>query len=220
MSGKIANPPVVPAIGTSGSFTLSSPFSVPADTVYVVSAVRTFADLAMAGQDPMALIYAPAGLTQTDYDNDVASGAVVVVLTSGTSAPVYVPSSYLSQQPSKDVVPYSMMVGSFNLGPLPDSLDLTALTNLISQLISATMGIASPEVLLHAIPATTVVTSAQDAAMTQARLASVTNNKTLYARLVTLQTSYNSLQQRYNALASACVNAGLTTESASASGSG
>lgn len=220
MSGNITNPPVVPAIGTSGSFTLKSPFSVPADTVYIVSAVRTFADLAMAGQDPMALIYSPAGLSSTDYDNDVASGAVVVVLTSGTSAPVYVPSSYLVQQPSQDAVPYSMMIGSFNLGPLPDALDLTALVNLITQLIAATVGIADPQVELHAIPTTTVVTSAQDAAMTQARLAAVTNNQTLYARLVALQTAYNSLQQRYNALVSACVNAGFTSESQSASGSG
>jgi len=220
MSGSIANPPVVPAIGTSGSFTLKTPFSVPTDTVYIVSAVRTFADLAMAGQDAMALVYSPVNLTQTDSDHDVAAGAVVVVLTSGTNAPVYVPSSYLVQQPSQDVVPYSMLIGSFNLGPLPDSLDMTALLNLIKQLISATVGIEDPDVELHAIPTTTVVTSAQDAAMTQARLAAVTNNTTLYARLVALQTTYNLLQQKYNALVSACIAAGVNSESGSGSGSG
>jgi hypothetical protein len=200
MSTPISNPPLAPALGSSGVFTLLTPFNVTEGVIYTVSAVRTFADLVQSGQDPMALIYSPVNLSQTDYQNDVAAGAVVIVLTSGTSPSIYVPSTYLNGQPTSDVVPYSTLLASVLLGPLPDGLDVTGLLDQIQQLAEATLGISGATVTLHAIPSTNVVTSSEDAAMTQARLAQITNNTTPYARLLQSQAALLDLQTRYNGL--------------------
>lgn len=200
MTTNLDNPPLAPAVGSSGNFTAKAPFTLQADTIYTVIAVRTFSDMAAAGADPLAQVYAPVGLAQADYTNDVDAGALVVVLSSGTSQPVYIPTTYLDGVPSNDIVPYSTLVGSFVLGPLPDSIDVSELLAQIGQLIEASVGVSNPPVTLHAIPSTNVVTAAQDAAMTQARLAAISNNMSLYARLLKTQAALQDVTTRYNAL--------------------
>jgi hypothetical protein len=212
-------PPLAPAVGTSGVFTVTTPFMLTENTVYTVSAVRTFQDILNAGQDPVALIYAPVGLSTDNYQTDLVAGALIVVLSSANAAPVMVPTTYISQVPNGDAVPYSLLIGSFQLGPLPDSLDVSNLLNQIQELISATLGVDNPGVTLHAIPSSQAVTSAQDAAITQGRLAAITNNMSVYARLLKTQQALQDLQTQYNGLVQYLVTIGAQGNAGSGSGS-
>lgn len=134
---------ITPPVGTKGVITLNEPFAndVTANVPYTVAAVRTLADIAAAGQDPYALYYAPKGLSQDVYQQDVDNGACLLSLQSPAGQWVYVPNSYLANAPAAGGVPYTVMGVAINLGALPDSLSLAYFKSTIQQLAHDLLGV-------------------------------------------------------------------------------
>lgn len=194
-------PTMTPQLGLKGVWKLVTPWSADANTVYECIGIRSFTSLLQDGIDPVAAFYAPLNLGDTEYQADLAAGAVIVTLASDTSAPIQVPSSYIDGYPQLDVVPYSNVCGSFLLGPLPDSVDLSALQARIAEVVEDTMGV-TPTVNLHRLPSTDVVTTDESVTMEAARQAAITDRTTTYAQFQKIDQMYQSLRTQYDALVS------------------
>ena len=186
----------IPPIGTTGKFVLKDPFASTLQTgvSYTCSAIRRFNDITNQGLNVFEQFYNPYDITQDIYNRDLKNNEVIITLTSTSTAPVYVPSSYIAAFPSGDVVKYHRVVLSLDLGMLPDSLDLTFLKKELSNVTSDTVGV-DLTVNENAGPYTETVTVAKDLELSAARDAKIKNRTTDYSRMLALQTENAKLKQ-------------------------
>lgn len=186
----------LPPIGTKGKYVLKDPFATLIDSTvsYTCGAIRRFKDIANQGGQVFDQYYSLYGLTDEIYQRDVKNDEAIVTLLSESTAPIYVPSSYIAQFPSGDTVPYHRVVLSLDLGMIPDALDLTYLKSGIVNVVSDTIG-ATATVNENAAPYTETMTVAKDLELTAAREAKIKNRTTDYAQVLDLQTENAKLKQ-------------------------
>lgn len=185
---------VTPPTGTEGLFLLRLPFEVSPSISYRVGAQREFEELVTRGFDVVKEVYTPAGLTAQDYENDKAAGALLIVLTSKTSKPVYVPDTYIESYPNMEIVPHVWLIASVSIGMVPQTYDTTRLSQSIQQAVADDIGV-SPQVTIAVAPTVSAVTQTQAAAAASARLAAIKNKSTAYATILKLQAQIDDLQQ-------------------------
>ena len=200
---------ITPAIGASGIYVVTTPYTIRPATTYTCKAIRSFDDIYRLNEDVFALYYEPYGLTLVEFNNDVAAGAVIVTLManeiglevnpSDPKTIIYIPDTYISSFPNGDAIPYSHIVLSASLGALPDYLDVSDTMSDIGNIISEKIGV-TPEVNIHKAPMSNVMTSSAHNAAEIARQAAVTNRNTIYTQYYELNNLYNSLLGRYNDL--------------------
>jgi hypothetical protein len=176
---------ITPPLGARGLFVLRAPFNAKATVVYRVTGERSFEDLINRGVDPMKLVYDPVSLVEADYQADVAAGAAIITLMSDSEKAIYVPDTYIDSYPNMGVVPHSWMVATVDLGILPDSYDLTRLTQSVKQAVSDYIGVEST-VSVATIPTTDAVTQEQAVADAAARSAAIAIRTTPYAENLVL----------------------------------
>jgi hypothetical protein len=213
---------IVPSINSSGIFTLAAPFEamLTAGMSYTCRAVRTIADLVADGKDPYTDTYVANGLTQTQYNTDVANGVCIVSLaptsTSGTT--VYVPSSFITALPSSGGVNYQILGLLVNMGALPVSTDLTYLKTQISEIVQNTIG-STPTLTAAKLSAVSLLSSADDAKYQAARALLISSSQTNLAKALTNEAALASATQKITALEAYIVqlNAEITTLKASGS---
>lgn len=193
---------VIPELNASGVYTLLAPFDtmLVSGLVYTCIATRKLADFTALGLDPKSKYYDPYGIPDARYISDVAAGVCIVSLQSTGGDLVYVPSSYIKSFPKGGGIPYTPLVLGVSLGAIPDTLDLSYLNTQITALISDTIGVV-PEIKPVAVGNTAQVDVDVHRSLEASRLVNITNNKTDRAKLIELQTRYNSLQQKYDQLA-------------------
>jgi hypothetical protein len=167
-------------------FVLRAPFVASATIVYRVADVSTFEAMISRGQDPMTLVYTPAGLVAADYATDTAAGAAVITLMSDSATPIYVPDTYIDSYPNMAVAAHSWTVATVDLGILPDTYDTTRLTQAVQQAVSDYIGVEST-VTIATVPTTDAVTQAEAVAAAAARAAAITTRTTPYAANLLLQ---------------------------------
>ncbi len=186
---------LIPPIGTRGLYTLKAPWSVAPGVLYTCAAIRKFIDLENLGTDVFVTYYEPYGLDRTVYEQDRRNDEVLLTLVSETTAPLYVPSSYLASFPDQSHRNYQHVVLSASLGPLPDYIDLSFAQDQVASVISDVIGMA-PTVHLSLAPSTGVVTPEQHDALEAARMAAVANRTTDRARVLELTRVNQELSQR------------------------
>jgi len=200
--------PKTPPIDATGTFTVTSPYSLVPNTLYTCRAIRAFQDLIADGVDIAATYYVPKGLTTTDYQADAAVNANIITLMSTTAPTLYIPDTFIASFPDMSNVAYSTIVLACSMGPLPDSLDLTAAEQAVQDAVSDIVGI-SPTVTLFSVPSDSVMTQDDATTAETARQAAITNRTTDHAQLLALQAQYATLLQQYQALEAIVVAAGL-----------
>ena len=174
---------LTPPVNVSGMFTLANPFSqdVIPNTPYTVIAVRKFADIIKKGEPPYETYYVPRGLTLSDYQRDTAAMECIVTLRSAAGQFIYVPTSYILSYPNQSGVKYTAIALLVELGAIPDTTDLIAVKNRVSNVVRDTFGLTP--VIQQVAYSDTVLKSASDhAAIEGARLAAVTEQQTDYAK--------------------------------------
>lgn len=201
-------PRLTPPLSSKGLYVLSPPFSVPANTIYTCQAIRSLRDIYEMGDDPFKLYYEPLGLTDVEFQADLAVDAKIVTLmvdaldasvTPLAASYVYVPDTYISKYPDQSFVPYSHTVLSLSLGLLPDGLDLTALKTQVANVCSDTIGVI-PTVNEHIVPTSGGVTQSQHETMELARQGLITLRDSDYARLQAQIANNVLLQQQITTL--------------------
>lgn len=198
----------VPPIGTRGIYSLKAPFTTVPDTLYTCAAIRHFKDIQNQGTDVFKRYYEPYEIEQIRYQDDLATGVVLVSLVSDTENPIYVPSSYIAAFPNLNSVNYHHVVLSLSLGALPEYLDLTFLKDQIAGVASDTIGV-SPTVYENIATTTNTVSPEEHDAITIAREAAIKNRITDYARVIELQQQKASLEQRLQILETILIENGL-----------
>jgi hypothetical protein len=195
--------PLNPNIGSSGLWTLASPFDakLQANVSYSCVAVRLLSDIIGNGGDPFTLYYSPNGLTKTDFQNDVTAGASIVSLQATGGTWLYVPNTYITQMPSQNNVPYTSIVLGVHCGALPDSLDLTYVKSKVALAVRDAIGV-TPTIKSLAVSAKTLISQTEHAAITSTRNAAISQNGTPTAQLLTLKNQLTSSQQQVSSLTS------------------
>jgi len=119
---------VIPSYFAAGSYTANNPFDmvVRPEKYYKVEALRSVNEMLGDNQNMFKLIFEPAGVTATDYQNmldDVTKqqGAILVLIASDGSR-VYVPTTYLKSFPLTDGVSYERLCLVIDLGAVPPDL--------------------------------------------------------------------------------------------------
>ncbi|MBB5409270.1 hypothetical protein HDG34_003211 [Paraburkholderia sp. HC6.4b] len=190
--------PLNPNVGASGLWSLVAPFDqlISPALAYSCVAVRLLVDIIAAGGDPFTLYYQPQDLTQTDYQNDVAAGAAIVSLQATGGNWVYVPSTYISQMPNANNIPYRGIVLGVNLGALPDSLDLTYVKSQVSAAVQDAIGVHPGAVTSLAVTSKTLISPQEDASITASREALMGSKGTPTAQLAAARAQIATLQQQ------------------------
>ncbi|WP_144106736.1 hypothetical protein [Paraburkholderia sp. BCC1886] len=188
--------PLTPNLNSSGSWNLTAPFAalLTSNVSYKCVAIRSLSDLIAAGADPYSLYYSANGLTQADYQADVTAGASIVSLQSSSGSWVYVPTTYISQMPGQNNISCTSIVLGVNLGPLPDSLDLTFVKTQVANAVTDSLGVSNPTVVGLAVSAKTLISSAEAAAAAAARQAVINSIGTPTAQLIAAQKTVTTQQ--------------------------
>jgi hypothetical protein len=190
-----------PNLGAAGLWTLNAPFNaaLQANVSYKCMAIRKLSDIIAAGGDPFSTYYSPLGLSQTQYQADVAANASIVSLQASGGTWVYVPNTYIAQMPNPNNITYRSIVLGALLGPLPDSLDLTYVKSQVVNAVQDAIGV-TPVMNSLAVSAALQISPAEDASLKAARAALIASNDTPTARLIALQAKYDTLQQQFQTL--------------------
>lgn len=189
-----------PAIGMSGVFTLTSPFTIAQDKVYKVEGHRTFSEIISSGDDPIELVYEPVGLTEEHYQVDAAlEGILVLILVNEEGHRVLVPNKYLVDYPNTALVPHEWVVATTSLGMLPVDFDFQRLRDAIAESVSNYTGVEASVYFVRK-KTSTVITEAEAEQLAAIRQAAITYRETSYADKVALQRRVDALQQEINDL--------------------
>lgn len=185
----------IPPIGTRGRYSLTSPWSAAPGVLYTCAAVRRFVDIENLGTDVYETYYAASGLERSDYERDRQNDEAIVTLVSETTAPIYVPSSYIAAFPDLSHRNYHHVVLSASLGPLPDYIDLTFVRDQVAAAVSDVVG-QEATVHLSVAPMSGTVSPEEHEALEAARQAAIQNRTTDRARLIEAQGKVTQLEQR------------------------
>lgn len=184
---------LTPPVGASGIFALASPFDVQLipGVSYTCIAVRKFADIQKLGVDPFSVYYVPNSLSEAIYTADVTAGECIVTLRSNGGTFLYVPTSYITSYPNMGGIPYTAIILGISLGAIPNTLDLTAVKTKISNVVQDSFGI-TPQIQQAAISETKNMSISDANAIESARLASITDDQTDYAKYLAVNALYQT----------------------------
>lgn len=135
---------ILPTIGSSGYFRLKAPLStlIIENEVYTCRAIRTLNDYLANNEDPLTDVYKNYGLSDAEYQTDIASNASIVSLQSDSGHWLYIPARYIDSYPLTNGIPYRTVMIGISLPSLPVDKDIsyvgTDLTNLIKDRLGVT----------------------------------------------------------------------------------
>lgn len=188
---------LIPSIGMKGIWTTIAPFdtALTASTVYECVSVRKLADVIASGEDGYAKYYKPYAAPLTDYVNDARSGTCIISLVSGNGQWRYIPSNRILATPSMAGVKYNRLVMGITLGELPDTMDLSPLSEAVALAVHHFLAIDAPVQLI--VTSATILKTQDDHT---ARMASINAsrdlNKNDYTRNVELTAEVLSLRNK------------------------
>ena len=135
----------LPDIGSSGIFTLKSPYDVlvKPKVMYTCKAIRNLNDCLAEGLDPFSYYYESVGLTETDYNADLKNDVSIVSLQTKDGEWLYIPSNYIIKFPDMNGIVYRAIMLGISLGAVPDTLKLDALKTSMTNLVRDALGVDS-----------------------------------------------------------------------------
>ncbi len=191
----------LPAIGSVGTYTLLAPFNtmILPDDEYTCTAIRNISDYISNADDAYTTVYADNGLTQTDYQNDLAANMPIVSLQSSVGHWMYVPARFIVTFPITNGVPYCNKIIGVNIGAVPVNMDLTFLIASISNVVADNLGI-TPEIKQVVTSKTSSIPVTEDAAIQTARKGRITASLTDTGKLLNMTNNYNTALTKIAAL--------------------
>lgn len=173
---------ITPPLLLRGLWTLRTPFTVTANTIYMVEAVRTYDDMLKLNVDIVARVYTPVGLDKAAYDSDVLANAKIVSLTAAGQPTIYVPTTYIEKMPDDTAISYDYVVLSIALGAVPTSLvdQIQQTMDEIKSTVSDLIGI-TPSVNVSIAPSAGTVTAEQHRINEENRINAIKRRETEHA---------------------------------------
>lgn len=134
-----------------GFYEVAAPFTLKPGMIYTNEAIRSFPDFLKMGIDPYTTFYTPVGLENGSsvdgiifqYRDEVAVQANIITLLGSDGVPVYVPDTYILSYPNMPNQPYSTIILSMSIGPVPDTMNLNSLKASIANLVHQAVGVTT-----------------------------------------------------------------------------
>jgi len=172
-----------PLLNAKGIYIVADPFTLSNGVEYQCTGIIDIQTLVYEGVDVYTDLYADNGLDSTVYTTDLNNNVSIVSLTNTVDNSVYqLPDSYITAMPSVATIPYSRIILSADLGPLPDDLTLDSALGQVSDVLSDVIGI-SPVVLQHRVSVTEPVTVNEHLILEQNRTDAISARSTPYAQI-------------------------------------
>lgn len=204
---------ITPPLHAQGFFTVKTPYSVNAQLLYEVIAIRSFSDISKKGEDVYSVYYKNYGLIDGQngfsFQQQVTAGANIITLLSSDGSYVYVPDTYITKYPDTSASQYRHVILSVSLGPLPDTFDTTAIVAQLQTLAAAVTGVTSPIVNVSLAPVTANPTADQAAQLEQTRLGNISLNETPQQQADRVNQENNDLTSQVSLYTEILVGAGL-----------
>ena len=200
--------PKTPPLYAKGTYSLTSPYTLPGSQSYTCVAIRSFRDLLKLHVDVVKAYYTPVGLGETEYKSDTDVAAAIITLLGDDGQVVYVPDTYISSYPDLSGYNYNHMVLSVSLGTVWDQLPLDDVKQKIEETVKTALGVEAT-VNEHVSPTTGTVSQTEHERIETARRAAIRNQKTLTAQLLEIKTSYTTLQEQYATLEALAIEKGI-----------
>jgi len=185
---------LTPTLGLAGSYTLTAPYTLKPNTLYTCRALRSFKDAETQGVGVFERYYEPYGVSYETYQTDRRSEAYLVTL-SAIGASIVVPDTFIASLPNRLGSVTSLVLLSVDLGPLPDTLGLSHVTEAIGAQCLGLLGYR-PEVRLLKLEHTDGLNEAEQTNIETARQAAVEIRKDVYTRLADAQAANTRLNAK------------------------
>lgn len=195
---------MIPALGKAGKYKLSPPFQIDETVSYVCRGVSFIQSLVDKNIDVYNDFYVPVGLSEAEYNEDLDTDESIVTLKSSDGNILNVPSSYITQIPTDEEVPYSRFGVLFEFGILPNE---TAFENLVTQMqdiSKSTLGV-EPDAALTLLPYDGFVTKEEHKLKLKEREVNIEYNASPRLQLQESLQREQSLKQRILALEQALI---------------
>lgn len=188
-----------PPINAVGAYGLKAPFVTEVNASYKCEAINGFEALTEAGVDIFNTYYAPAGLSQAQYESDKVNAVDIVTLISMTAATIILPSSFITSFPVSGEVPYSQTFLVVDVGLLPDGFIFNSTKTEIKTVIESLIGL-TPVIDTVTHPVAGIIDPSTHEQMTAARVANMVPRDN-YKKLYETEASANrELRQRIDLL--------------------
>lgn len=179
---------IIPPINTSGSFIFDTPFDTLLDSTaeYKVISIRSLTEMYNSGEDPCNTLYKSIGLTEDDYQADLAANIPIVVLSTTGGDYIYVPADRIKSIPNITGIKYRGSILAIDLKLLPLDYNYDVVKDVIINSVYDTIGVKST---VEIIPSTqiTLLTAEEDSINTRLRENSITVTKSYKTRYEELQ---------------------------------
>lgn len=187
----------IPPIGTTGIWSLASPFSAKLlpSIPYTCIAIRKLSDITAAGGDPETDYYTVNSIDHIRFNSDLSAGVSILSLQGGSNSIIYVPSSFINNYPDIGGVPYTVLALAINIGAIPDTLDLSYLKQRIVSVISETIGVDA-SVNTIAVSAKALLTNADASVVETARQLKIGTVVTDYAKYLSAITERDNARAK------------------------
>jgi hypothetical protein len=117
---------------------------MPAGTIFVCEAIRTFPEIEQESVDVYNTYYLPYEVTAAAFKADAIEGAcIITIISQDQNTVIHVPDTYILYCPTDDLVSQDHIVLSASLGILPAYYDLLALRSTLSSKVSEVLGITT-----------------------------------------------------------------------------
>lgn len=185
----------IPQLSAVGVYTLKAPFDtlITPQVAYTCRSLRMLSDIAASGELIWERFYAPLGVTEQTYMQDLSANVCIVGLQAGTGEWVYVPSSHIEKAPDVNGVTYSPVLLGVNLGPVLDSYQLDGLIGKIEGVVQSVMGI-TPTIKGVLISQPAIVSYEESARIEAARKLLITDAQSDYAKVQALSREVQTLR--------------------------
>lgn len=187
---------ITPLMSSKGIFEVSPPFRLRTKRVYEVVAIRELDDLWSEGIDVYETFYKPYNISDSDYKQDVGLKAAIISLL-GEEGVIHVPDTYILSYPESALANYQHVVLSVSLGAINKNLNLDALKNDISELVSKVLGV-EPKVNFHAAPVKEALTVKEANNLEKVRQGNVQNTESNYLNYHKEKNKLNAVIQNVN----------------------
>jgi hypothetical protein len=190
---------VTPPINTSGFYQVYQPFVLSDRLTYRCDAIRSFSELAKRDIDVYVTYYKPFGISEADYQKDLDLNASIVTLISSEGEFVYVPNTYIEAYPGMSGVSYQRTVLVVEMGPLPESADVTYLLPEVESLVSSASG-TSAKATVAVVPLESPLTHEEHQQLEGARRGALALRTSLVEENATLTARNDELTRQVDEL--------------------
>lgn len=171
---------ITPRLGSSGFYSAGGHYGIKAKVIYTLQQIESFSSALSRGIDIYSKYYEPYEILKDIYESDLANGASLLTIT-GSGSEIVLPNARLDKYPIANVVDYSHVIVSCDLGDLPDDVLTEHIQQELVAIAASGLGVTAVA-REHRIPTELPVTVAEHETLEAARLLKVDDSESLYSR--------------------------------------